>query len=316
MLAGLGQHQRELLAPQPGGEVRAAGEAGHLPGEALQHLVAARMAEPVVHPLEVVEVGHEQAHRLLLAARPLQLELQRVLEGAAIAQPGQVIRVGRRCQAGDQPLDVRLQRSHEDPGQRHGAHGDHPLLLGAGRTLAREHEAEGHRHAHQLHEGGPAGEEVHRLDRYPHVEEGVDARPVFREVDRQRHQHGADEEGARGLHLRDAGAANQEVGARCEGHGVDREQAGHVGARRLGESHRRDGQRCAGRVGEPEEAGGGPRIVERGRGGRVARPGGEALPKRRCPGPHERRIDRPGPSLSPARPPGLGVPGHEPVDRV
>ena len=42
---GLGQHQRELLAAQPRGQVDAAGEPGHLGGEALQHLVAARVPE-------------------------------------------------------------------------------------------------------------------------------------------------------------------------------------------------------------------------------------------------------------------------------
>ena len=80
VLGGLGQHQRELLAPQPRGQVDAAGEPGHLAGEALQHLVAARMPEAVVHALEVVQVGHEQAHRPLAAPGALQLELQRVLE--------------------------------------------------------------------------------------------------------------------------------------------------------------------------------------------------------------------------------------------
>ena len=286
VLRGLGQHQRELLPAEPGRQVDVAGEPGHLPCEALQHLVAAGVPEQVVDPLEVIQVGDQEAHRAAPAARPLELELERFLERTAVAESRQRIGVGGRCQAADQVLHVRLQGAHEHPRQRHGAHRDEPLLLGGGRALAHQHQPERHSNAHELHQGRPAREEVDGLDRDPDVEERVDAGPLVGEVDGQRHQHGPDQERRRDLGFGHARAAQQQVETQEERGRVDRQQARHVGARGLGKGHGGDRERRPGRVGVSEKARGAPRIVQRCGGGLVARPGVEALPERRCPGPH------------------------------
>ena len=59
-----------------------------------EHLVAARVAEAVVDPLEVVDVHEAQAERIALRAGVCDLALQAVVEVAVVPEPGQ--RVGER----------------------------------------------------------------------------------------------------------------------------------------------------------------------------------------------------------------------------
>ena len=136
MLRGLGKEQGEFLAAEARGRVDAPAEPPHLGGEGLEHLVAGRMSELVVHPLEVVEVRDQQAHRMPCAPAPVELHRQQLLKAAAIAQLGQGIGMRGVREARDQPLGVGLEQAHEHAHQQHGAHGDRPLLLGA-RAAAR-----------------------------------------------------------------------------------------------------------------------------------------------------------------------------------
>ena len=65
----------------------------HLAGTR-ERAVAGVVAEQVVDLLEPVEVADQQAQRVLAAARALQLELEGLLEAAAVEQAGE--RVGAR----------------------------------------------------------------------------------------------------------------------------------------------------------------------------------------------------------------------------
>ena len=57
------QHERELLAAEPGGDVGAARARAQQPGELLEHAIARVVPERVVHALEVVEVADQQRER-------------------------------------------------------------------------------------------------------------------------------------------------------------------------------------------------------------------------------------------------------------
>ena len=66
----------------------------HLAG-ARERAVARVVAEPVVDLLEVVEVADQQAQRALAAPRPLELQLERLLEAAPVQQAGERVGAGR-----------------------------------------------------------------------------------------------------------------------------------------------------------------------------------------------------------------------------
>ena len=89
-LVAAGKQDRELVAAEPE-RLAALPEVRRQLGE---HLVAARMAEAVVDPLEVVDVDEAEAERVALRARVGDLALEPVVEVAVVAEPGQ--RVGER----------------------------------------------------------------------------------------------------------------------------------------------------------------------------------------------------------------------------
>jgi len=68
---GAGEHESELVAAEPGGVVTLSHAAGQDAPELGQGLVARRVAEVVVHQLEVVDVDHEHCEYVHpRAARP------------------------------------------------------------------------------------------------------------------------------------------------------------------------------------------------------------------------------------------------------
>ena len=286
MLGDLRQEQGELLSTQARGRVHGPAEAAHLAGEALEHLVAGRVAQVVIHALEVVEVRHHQAYRPLRPLPAIELDREELLETAAVAQLREGIGLRGVGEPRDQSFGVRLEEAHEHAHQQHRAHRDRPLLLGPGRPLVGQHECERHRDRDDLEEGGPAREEEDGLERDPHVEERVDAGPLLGEVNRERHQERPDEQNARDLGVRDPRPAREQERADRERRAVDGEEPGHVRAGRLRQRHRRDRQQGAGHICEPEEAGGGAWVPERLRRHRFIPPGVQALSKRRGPGRH------------------------------
>ena len=62
-----GEQHDELLAADAVDEVERPQRLSHRVGDVLEHGVAGRVAVLVVDPLEVVEVGHEQPERRVLA---------------------------------------------------------------------------------------------------------------------------------------------------------------------------------------------------------------------------------------------------------
>ena len=113
-LAGAGQHERELLAAEPRGHVGVArGRPQHL-GEAPQDVVAGVVAERVVDALEVVEVDHQQ-RQLAARAELVEVAVDRELEAAAVAQPGQRIVGGEVLEPLEPPRG--LDRAHRLVGE-------------------------------------------------------------------------------------------------------------------------------------------------------------------------------------------------------
>ena len=64
-----GHHDRELLAAEPADDVRGPDRRAQSLGEAAEDLVAGAMSVDVVHALEVVDVEHEDGHRVVRATR-------------------------------------------------------------------------------------------------------------------------------------------------------------------------------------------------------------------------------------------------------
>src|SRR2546423_1686775 len=77
------------------GAVDAPDRLAHGAREQLQRAVAGRVAEAVVHRLEVVEIDREHAHGALAAARALELELHQLVEPVAVEELGE--RIGARA---------------------------------------------------------------------------------------------------------------------------------------------------------------------------------------------------------------------------
>ncbi len=102
--AGIGGHvtiahqDHEFVATEAGQQGVIAARLGHgladALGELQQCFVARLMAQGVVDPLEIVDVGEQQAQPVLGCARGHQPVVQRLAEGQAIGQPGQRIGVG------------------------------------------------------------------------------------------------------------------------------------------------------------------------------------------------------------------------------
>ena len=91
---GLGEHDRELVAAVARRDV---GRAQHLAepvGDAGERGVPDEVVEPVVDPLEVVEVEDDEREPAAVAARARHLALERLLEVARVVEPRPRVEVG------------------------------------------------------------------------------------------------------------------------------------------------------------------------------------------------------------------------------
>ena len=89
-VAGLGQHQQELVGAVAAGEVAVAQQGAQLVGPLAQHGVAARLAHRLVDRGEAVDVEHDEGDRTLVTARAGQLE------AGVLAQMAEVVHAGQR----------------------------------------------------------------------------------------------------------------------------------------------------------------------------------------------------------------------------
>ena len=91
---GGGHHDRELLAADPADDVRAANRRAQDLGEGDEDSVAGSVAVHVVDLLEIVDVEHEDGHRIVRAARARQLGANAIVEEPVVPQPGERVRLG------------------------------------------------------------------------------------------------------------------------------------------------------------------------------------------------------------------------------
>ena len=98
LLVDVRQEHRELVAAEARHQVCFPQPARQRPGDRLERVVARLVAVRVVDPLEVVEVDHHQARHLAVALRARDLQVQVVLEQAAVAQAGERVVVGEVAQ--------------------------------------------------------------------------------------------------------------------------------------------------------------------------------------------------------------------------
>ena len=59
--------------------------------ELLEHLVTPRMAEPVIDPLELVQIGEDERERTSQLERARHLRFERVEEAASVDEPRQLV---------------------------------------------------------------------------------------------------------------------------------------------------------------------------------------------------------------------------------
>ena len=89
----LGSSSDKFFAAVAGDRVARAQLRLDQPGDPAQHLVAGRVAETVVDPLELVDVEEDARQRMLVAARLADFHRAAVLEVAAVLHAGE--RVGQ-----------------------------------------------------------------------------------------------------------------------------------------------------------------------------------------------------------------------------
>ena len=125
-LVRIRQQHGELLAAHARGKVDAAVRRAQDLAGAAQDLVPARMSEPVVDLLEVVEVAEHEAHGLARAAGPLHLEIEGLVEAAPVSHPGDGVLAGGVGEPLDEPVEPVLQQAHEDHRHDQRADGEAP----------------------------------------------------------------------------------------------------------------------------------------------------------------------------------------------
>ena len=96
-LVRLREQQRELLARDARRDVDAPLPLERVPRDRLERRVAGRVPVLLVHLAERVDVADDHGHRAVAAQGALELQLEQLLEGAAVEQPGErvgAVRVG------------------------------------------------------------------------------------------------------------------------------------------------------------------------------------------------------------------------------
>ena len=298
VLIGLGEHERELLAADPGRHVDAALVVLEQSTDRLERLVAGVMTEQVVEVLEEVAVAHQQAEGAPAALRARQLGVDHRLEAAPVQQPGEGVGARGIRELVDQPPDALAQGHEEDTrdGERAG-HEDEGrdvlVRVEAARGMAEDPRADDHQRVvddrEQAEDGGlRARQEVERVQRDPQVEEQVGARAPTGEGDRQRGHRGGAERAARGHPAGRPLVEDHQCRGGEQGGALDHEQAERVESSRVREQ---DAER-ADDAGGGEERGLRPRRHARGQ-----RPDGES-------------------GLLPGRPVNAHVPSYRSADDV
>ena len=123
-LVRLREQQRELLARDAGRDVDAPLPLERVPRDRLKRLVARRVAVLLVHLAEAIDVADDHGHRAVAAECALELQLEQLLEGAAVEQPGEGVRaVGVGDAFAERPQAYAL--AQRDARQREGAGGGH-----------------------------------------------------------------------------------------------------------------------------------------------------------------------------------------------
>ena len=144
VIVRVGNEQRELLAA----DARNGVEPALAPLEDVARLperdVAAVVAIAVVDVLEVVEVADQHAERVAAAAGPLELEVEGLLEAAAVEEPGEHIGARRAREPLDHLVDPAPEAGDQDPCNEQRAERDQPELepmrpAGATHGPARRH---------------------------------------------------------------------------------------------------------------------------------------------------------------------------------
>ena len=99
LLVGLGEDHAELLAAQAAGGVDPALPLRHVVRELLERGVAGGVAALGVEAAEPVDLTDDQRHRPAGAPRPVELEIEHLLEGAAVEQTRERVDATRLGQA-------------------------------------------------------------------------------------------------------------------------------------------------------------------------------------------------------------------------
>ena len=170
-LLGLGQEHGELLAAGAGHGVHPAVRAVEQLSHPHEGGVAGRVAEAVVHALEVVEIADHHREHAVVAARPFDLHREGLLEAATVLQPGERIAAGgvgqpvhQLRQAVSQGLDDHRHQAERADGL--GKPRAHQFRVGR----EGEDQPVGDRDPGDLDRCRAQGEEVRRVERDPDVE--------------------------------------------------------------------------------------------------------------------------------------------------
>ena len=91
----LREHDRELVAPDAARDVGRAHDVAHAGRRVREHAVPGEVPDLVVDRLEVVEVEDDQRQVAVVAVRAGDLARERLVEVAAVVQPGERVEVGQ-----------------------------------------------------------------------------------------------------------------------------------------------------------------------------------------------------------------------------
>ena len=118
--ARLGQDHGELVAADPAGDVGRADDAAHPLGDLGEHAVAGEVPDPVVDPLEVVEVEHDQRDVALVAPGARDLAPEELVEEPPVVEAGERVELGVLARLGeaDRVPDRRARRGARGPRAR------------------------------------------------------------------------------------------------------------------------------------------------------------------------------------------------------